>query len=802
MKTNFLYALRNIKNNPVNAIITVLGLSVAIACCLIIYFYVSQEFNYNSFHENSDRIYRINYDIKYIDFEGVDVRLRPEMCDLLKKEVPQIEKCAEYRHAFQQVLKHRENYFDVDASYASEDFFDMFSFKFIAGDQFNVFENPNEVVITRELADRLLENQNYESLIGERIEFPIAYSNDVFQIVGIIEDIPNNSSINFDAILSGESGTNFGGCDNYFGYTSIFYLLKEKANADDTEKTVNRIVTDYNQDRVNEMKKRNQLKNTQDAFRPFVLSLNDVYLRGDIWNCFEGSVEKRNFIILSSIGLLILIIACSNYTILSLGQYLKKISDVGIRRAMGASSNHIFTIFFSESIILTVTAFLLGGILSGLFVPVFGNLAQTEIYTELINFQNVIVFGLLLFIAIVLFISIIPVLVFSKVSIQQIAGKKISVGSKTRLSQVFVSVQYSLSIILIIVTLFIVRQSNYMKERSLGLNTNNIIDIRIRRVDSEKRSVLKTLLSEHPGVIDLTLASRNFMNGSSNDYVNKGNGEQVNVFRFKVDEDYISTLGLNLIQGKNFTAGNIKPNDRSMIVNEKFIEALGIEDEPIGQTYTMFGTSFTIIGVVADYHYFDMHSPIWPAMLNTRTNFGNDYSNILLRFHPAQLPEVIKHIKKCYDEVAPGKTFDYSFWDEQLKERYETEDRWSKIIGYASAIAIIIASLGLFGLTILLVNQQIKEIGIRKVNGARASEVLLTINKAFIGWLFGSIIIAIPVAYYIVEKWLSNFSYKIDVSWWLFILAGCMALAVAFLTVSWQSWKAANKNPVEALRYE
>jgi putative ABC transport system permease protein len=189
-------------------------------------------------------------------------------------------------------------------------------------------------------------------------------------------------------------------------------------------------------------------------------------------------------------------------------------------------------------------------------------------------------------------------------------------------------------------------------------------------------------------------------------------------------------------------------------------------------------------------------------MLYTRTNHGNNYNNILLKFHPNQLAEVIKHIKKCYTEVAPGKTFEYEFWDEQLKERYEAEDRWSKIIGYASAIAIIIASLGLFGLTILLVNQQIKEIGIRKVNGARASEVLLTINRSFIGWLFGSIIIAIPIAYYIVNMWLSNFSYKTSISWWLFVLAGFIALAVALITVSWQSWKAANKNPVEALRYE
>jgi putative ABC transport system permease protein len=197
-----------------------------------------------------------------------------------------------------------------------------------------------------------------------------------------------------------------------------------------------------------------------------------------------------------------------------------------------------------------------------------------------------------------------------------------------------------------------------------------------------------------------------------------------------------------------------------------------------------------------------MKNRIYPAMLHARTNYGNSYNNILIKFDPKQLSKVIKHIKKSYEEIAPGKTLTYDFWNEKLNQRYQIEERWSQIIGYASAIAIIISSLGLFGLTVLLVNQRIKEIGVRKVNGARALEVLITINKSFIGWLLGSLIIAIPISYYLVNLWLESFPYKVDVSWWVFILAGAMALLVALLTVSWQSWRAATKNPVEALRYE
>ena len=481
---------------------------------------------------------------------------------------------------------------------------------------------------------------------------------------------------------------------------------------------------------------------------------------------------------------------------------MKKIGDVGIRKAMGAKAGDIFNVFLSEGFMLTFVAFALGGLLCALFIPVFGHLSETEILTQFINIPQVAGFVVILFLVISVITSTVPVLVFAKVNPHQMASNKINVGNKSRLSQIFVSFQYSLSIILIIITLFIVRQSNYLKNQSLGLDANNIIDVRIGRVDNDKKETLKNLLRECPGVINLTMTDRNFMNGSSNDYVDRGDGERVSVYKFKIDENFLSTLDIKLIQGNNFTQGNIRPNDRGIIVNKAFTKAFCIDDDPVGKTYNISGSIFTIIGVVEDYHFSDLKRKVKPAMLHARTNYGNGYGSILVRYFPEHLNEVVEYIKKCYDQVAPGKTLTYNFWNEQLNQRYQTEERWSKIIGYSAAIAIIISSLGLFGLTVLLINQRIKEIGVRKVNGAKSIEVLFTINKSFIGWLIGSLIIAIPIAYYLVDKWLANFPYKVDVSWWIFILAGSLALLVALLTVSFQSWKAATLNPVEALRYE
>jgi putative ABC transport system permease protein len=776
---------------------------VAIACCMIIYFYVVQEFNYDNFHKNADKIYRVNYKGRFVFGDFKDVRVEPEIADLLKRDVPQIEKSAEYRFAFEKMASFDYNYFDVQTALASEDFFDMFSFTFLAGKSSKCLANPYEAVITRKLADKLIAKKgNYNTLIGKSLEFPLNYEKESFRIIGVVENIPHNSSINFDVVVSGKSGRNFGGCDNSFGYTSVFYQVKADANPRDAEKNVNQYIAKFYKSRIEQMQSENQMLKTADAFVPFVLPLKDIYLAGDIDNCFEKSTNKKSFIILMTIGGLIMLIACSNYILLSLGQYLKKIGEVGIRKAMGATSIDIFSLFMSESFILTFVALVAGGLMCYSFIPIFENLAETHIYIPLIDIRKALIFCMALIAGIVVFTSIVPVLIFSKISPNQMAGKKIRVGNKNRTSQVFVSFQYSLSIILIIVTLFIIRQSNFLKTQSLGLSSNNIIDASISKLDDQQKETFKTLVGEHPGVTNLTLADRNFMNGSSDSFVDKGNGEQIIVFRFVVDHDYISTLKLKLIHGTDFTVANETKSDRTIIVNKKFTELFEIEDDPIGKTYDINGVNFTIIGVVDDYHFFDMKSKINPAMLACRKNFGNDYNSLLVRFNPQNVKEVVNHLKKSYEQIAPGKTFNYSFWDERLNQRYDEEERWSRIVAYASIIAIIISSLGLFGLTVLLINQRVKEIGIRKVNGAGSIEILFTIYKTFIVWLLGALIIAMPVGYYIVDKWLSNFPYKVALSWWVFVMAATLALVIAIVTLSWQSWKAATRNPVESLRYE
>lgn len=805
MKTNLILAIRNIIKNKTNSIISVVGLAIAIACCLWIYFFVSQENSYNRFFPKADRIFRVNYELKFVDGTEQDVRVEPEIADLLTQKVPQIEKSTEYRFAFTQLSKHENEFFDTEMSYADKEFFDIFSLQFLAGNKEELFKSPDEIVITREFADKLLrqDKKDYSTLIGQSIEFPLRYDGRQFQIVAVIANLPENTSFkSFDGIIPGENGRNFGGCDNNLGYTSVFYLLKDNAGIKDAEKNTIEQLHEYYDARIRSMINSNMLISSNTAFTPFTLSISDCYFENQVFSCNEFASSRKNSIILISIGILILLIACINYTLLSLGQALKKIGEVGVRKAMGARKSNIFSIFFSEGLVLTSIAFIFGGLLCSFFLRNVDKIGQIEIYTEIINIHGIILFSLISFLGIVLFTSFLPVLVFSNITPSQLTGNKLSVGKKGLWSQLFVSFQYSLSIILIIVTISIIRQSNYMKNKSLGFSADNIIDLDINWVDQDQKLVLRDLLAEHPGIINQTLVARNFDNGNSNNYVDKGNGEQILVYRFKVDEKFIPTLDLELMHGKNFTLNNLQPNDRTMIVNQTFIKAFDIQDNPIGKTYRFGGSEFSIIGVVEDFYFRSLKLEHKPAMLFTRANWGNGYFRMLIKSHPDQLTDVMEHVKESYRKVAPGKTFSYQFWDEVLGRRYQEEERWGKIIGLASVIAILISSLGLFGLTILLINQRIKEIGVRKVNGARSTDVLITINKTFLNWLMASILIASPIAYYIVKMWLKNFPYQAGIGWWVFMLAGLIALTIAIFTVSWQSWKAARMNPVKALRYE
>jgi putative ABC transport system permease protein len=801
MNNNMKYAFRNISKNKVSSIITVTGLSVAFACILLIFLYVTQEFSYNNFHTNKDNIFRVNYSIQYVGGNlNNTVLLNPELSKILKEQVPQVKRSTAFRGTHKSTLIFEHQNLEENLCITEPDFFDMFSFEVVYGNKNKFLANPDEVVITRSLANKFkaICNCSLEELIGKSVSF-MKTGDQVFTISGILEDVPKNSSLQFSALIPYKYQENFSMSNNMFGNSTIFYEINRQENILNVEAQIKLVIQDYYQNLIEQFKGYKVFADTEDCFQPYMLSLNNTYL-DPTSSDYESNNSKTSLYILSVIGMLILIIAGSNFIMLSLGQAFKKVGEVGIRNTLGARKMNIFSIFFSENLVLSIFAFILGAHLCVLLLPTFKNLAPNEIYTNLINIPKVSLFVIACLFIIALSTSIIPVLKLVNIQPNLLSSKKPRLAKGSGVTQIFVTLQYGLSILLIILTISVIRQTNYMKYKDLGFSSENIINLRIYQLTASEKLALRDRLKNYSGVVNLTLTDRDYTGGKSSEGVKNSAGENINTRILNVDNNYIPTLNLNLIEGENFT--ELSSFNESIIINEKLLAALDLKNDPIGNSIMLNGEHFRIVGVVKDFHYDSMKEEVMPLILRPRTINGDRGNFIFLRYYSKQLATLLPFIQNTWKEIIPDKELDLKFWDEQLNNRYQAEEQWSRIIGYASIIAIIISSLGLFGLTLMAVNIRKKEIGIRKINGAKVSEVMAMLNKDFVKWVIISFVIATPIAWYAMSKWLENFAYKTELSWWIFALAGLMALGIALLTVSWQSWRAATRNPVEALRYE
>jgi len=803
MKTNIVLAFRNIIKNRVNSCITVAGLSVAFACMLLIYLYVFQEFRYNNFHEKKDKIYRINYSVIMADgTEGSDVLLESVLSKILKEKIPYVIRSTAFRGASEPTLIFENINFEEKLCITESDFFSMFSFNLLAGNKDELFKNPDEIVITSKLAKKLqtVDSCRIEELLGGKVFF-MNTGDQPFIITGIMEDVPENSSIQFDALIPYEYENRFSQSNNSLGNSTIFYEINDKDNRYLAEKEVIKIIKEHYKSLIDRLHNLKILAEMSDSFILSVSSLNNIYL-DKITSDYERNNNKTSLYILSVIGFLISITACSNFIILSLGQSFNRTGEVGIRKALGAKKRDVFILFFTEGIILTIISVVLGTLLCSYLIPVFNQLAHNEIYTDLINIPWILVFTITCILLIVAFTSVVPITKLVNINPNVLVSKYLFTEKNKNITRIFVTLQYALSIFLIISTIAIIHQTNYMKKKYQGFSTEEIIALRINHLQSKDKLIIREKIQDFPGVVNLTITDRNYIQGRSSESIRNERGDNINTRLLKVDQNYLPTLNIRLIKGDNFNEGNVNETDHSIIVNEKFLSHFDFKDNAIGQIINMDETDFRIIGVVKDYHYDSMKEEIEPLVLYAKTNIGNSYNYILIKFLPSQLNKLITSMNDTWGNLFPDKELDYKFWNEQLNNRYESEERWSKIIGYTSIIAIIISSLGLFGLTLLFINKRVKEIGIRKINGARVGELMIMLNKNFLKSIIIAFVIASPIAYYTMNKWLENFAYKTELSWWIYVLAGLLALLIAVVTVSWQSWRVANRNPVEALRYE
>ncbi len=799
--TDIRYAFRRIIKNRINSTFSIVGLATALTSILLIYLYVYQEFNFNRLYDHKNRIFRLNYSVEKIDGTKTNtVLLNPELSETIKNKIPQIKWSTSFRSAHHPSLKFENQWFEQNLFITEPDFFKIFNYKFVAGSKDKIFENPNELVITSSLADKFaaIKTCKREYLIGESVVFK-NLADQPFIITGIIEDIPENSSLDFDALIPLKYEEAFNKSNNWFGNSTIFYETDNNENIALTENLVVSLVKEYYHNLVEELKSDNILLNHTDAFSPFALPISDVYLSG-VSTDYERTNNKTSLIILSSIGFLILVIACSNFVLLSIGQSFKELHEMGIRKIIGAKIRNIYSFFLTEKLIITMISLVISSIAVYYLIPVFNQLAVNNISLNLISFPRIIAFTLICVLFIVITTSLIPLFKLVKSPIKPATFTNRKSHTVFSASNLFITLQYGLSIILIILTVFILHQTNYMKHKDMGYSSKNIINLRIFHLENSEKIALYDRLNSNTSIESLTVTDRDYISGRGNNYLMNDAGEYIYARILKVDKEYVPTLILKITEGENFAESTSA--NQYVLINEKLRTNLKLHNSAIGQTITMDGRNYTIKGIIKDYHYDSMKEEIEPLKLIGETEIGNGGKYLFIKYNPAQTSQVLALIRTTWKDLLSYKELDMNFWDEQLNNRYLNEEKWSKIIGYAAIMAIIISSLGLFGLTYFIINRRTKEIGIRRVNGAQTHEIVSMLNKDFLTLIVIAFIFACPFAWYAMHKWLQNFAYKITLSWWVFAAAGAAAVFIALLTIGWQSWRAATRNPVEALRYE
>ena len=804
MRSRIQYSFRNIKRNKLNVAITTIGLSMAFASVLIIFLFVKQENSYNNFHENADRIYRLNYTITLKDgTRGSDNLIKPDLAKDLADKVPQIEYCTPYRVGYMAQLKLKEKNLKVKLGIAKQEFFDMFSFKLLKGNRNDLLIDPTNIVITKSLAQKITGTDlpDYDKLIGQGLEFTFI-KNVSFTIKGILDDAPKNSTLDFEAIIPFEYENAFWQSNNGFGNSILFYELKKDVLPEQANNLVFAEVKNFYKNDIDRAQKDNLLLPSSNCFQAFALPLKSLYLDNSVETNYELAGNKSQLKILTIVAILILFIAFSNYIILTIGQFFKKAGEVGIRKSLGGKNIDILKMFLSENSVIILISYIAGGILGFLLLPVFNKLSESQIYFNLINTPALVAFSALSIVLLIVLTSSIPVFIFRSVKPTILSTKRLFAGKRIGASQVFVGLQYALTMVLIIATIAINKQTNYLKNKSLGFSDKNIISLDVRYLNQSESAILRNMLKNQAGVINTSLTNRDFFDGYSTRSFEVSGSEVLETYMFKADNYFIPTLNLNLLKGRNFSESNVNSTDKSIIVNEEFVKRMKIDGSPIGKIVKGGRDNFEIIGVVNNYQFLTAREKIEPMVLHSNTNIGNAYSSVLIKYNPQNLSNIISAIEDGWKTMDTKETLNYTFWDKELENRYKAEERLSKIILYASIIAIIILTLGLFGLTVLISAQRTNEIGIRKVNGAKVTEVVMLLNSNYLAWVCIAFLVACPVGWYLIDKWLENFAYRTELSWWIFALAGALALAIALLTVSWQSWRAATRNPVEALRYE
>ncbi len=773
--------IRNFTRRPVTNLINLLGLSISLALVIILSVYCYSELTTDNFHRNGERVYLYGLD-EHVYTPGI-------LKEFIDAKVPGVESTVRISGTWEAPVFQAENKEPItsDLIFADEDFFKLFTYRFIEGNPETALKEPMSVAITKSLAHKLFGN---ETALGRAIKL----NNDKnLTVSAVIEEPDANSCLSFSAVTNmttrktvqeneGEY-TEWGWCD-----FQTFLLLKKSADPGNTGKTILSLFPEENQkDYVNA--KLTPVKKIY--FSKFSLFGSTYLINGD----------KKKIQILLLVATLVLLIALINFINISSSQWQEKIKQTGVMKIMGAMKFSILRNTLAESFLFFLAALIIAIELVNAVSPFVKNYTGIHYSQKLTNSAGFIIAAVGIIIVVSTAFSILPALRISSSKVVDNLKKTIS-SNKTSFSLrgSLVTLQFTIAIVLISFTVLVQKQVRFGSS-NLGYNQKNIISIKLTDQLNKKRDVLKNILRDNSAVKKISFSA--FYPGNTNqsrDTQVALNGEKkpISFDLFSADAEFFEMLGIQLVSGRLYT-DDLSTDKNKIVVNETFLRENKIPD-PIGGTLVM-GATYEIIGVVKDFHFKPVNQSI--AALAIRNESSPSYCLLTLQTNDFKsLYSAVSNIKKEVADLSPSFPVEVTFFDQAIQNMYQSELRFRRTFSLFAISAIVICCLGILAMSIFASQRRIKEIGIRKVNGAKIFEILLMLNKDFVKWVGIAFIIACPVAWFAMHKWLSNFAYKTEMSWWIFALAGIIALVIALVTVSWQSWRAATRNPVEALRYE
>jgi putative ABC transport system permease protein len=768
---NVKHIIRNVLKNKATSLITIAGFSISISMALVLIAFLINEFSFDSEYPGINNIYRVFAN-------GKNASVREDFRESFIANYPDIEDACRY-NSYTANITYDDVPFSGQMIVTDNSFFNIFSSQFILGELNTALVNLNDVVLTESFAKKIFGSENP---LGKTL---VAEYREPLVVTAVIKDFSSKSSIRGDFLTNSKLKIIYEGSSDGLGnnvnYFRLFLLLRNKENSSGLEEQLT--------------------KNFCSIEYKVGYKINSINLVPFKESYFMQGIERSQTLhanlklirVLSVISFIIILLAVFNYINLTTATHSDRLKEIGIKKTIGAGRIQIFTQFMAEAFLVCIVSFLLAIQFSALWIPFFEEFLDSKIEISTL-FQSFRSGWIVLGVFVMSFISgIYPALSISRrnpidILSKNYAGKNSSFGLRAVLN----IIQYTVSVSLIITLIILSKQIDFVRSKDFGFDTNRLLRVDVHWQLFNKANAIRDRL-----LTDLTISDVCFSHGTPGSiYLTSSwselGGKDIVVNELNADTSFLKVFRIPVILGRE-----LRPSDLNKVcyINETAFKLTGWKNF-IGEKYH----GKEIIGIVKDFHFANMYNQIGPLVIPISSEMG--ISHLTVRVNPGNLQRVINTLKATWKEVCPGHELKYQFYDEWLNSMYKGEDRLVSSIRLSAILAILISCLGILGLAEYTIKKRTKEIGLRKVNGATIPNIIILLNTNFFKWVLIGFIIACPVTYFIMHKWLENFAYKTVLSWWIFALAGIIALGIALLTVSWQSWKAATRNPVEALRYE